>query len=322
MSTATLAGLKQLGFFIRYVTDPKYADILANHPLVDELVLVPAGSRNEIIAETKNLLPASKYIYFYYPFYVKQDLPSHSIPIHLCDYYCTQADVYPSDALSVGLTAEQVKHAEKYRDKVLVHSESRWSPYKNWPLDRWSELAGLLRRKCGIEVMQIGSGIDKPIEGVEKIITPSILEAVAAIDQCKLFLGIDSVFNHASRAVKKASIIIWGSTHPNSFGYRQNLNLVNGVAWQKEMGLYGPTLHCQPCYREYPDEKRPRNPCPYTLPHPCQTLPRSLHRDSVVNACMSSTTVDVVYHHAARMLSNPDYLQTLEHAPFKKNRII
>lgn len=321
MCTALFPALKAQGYRIRFVVHPEYADILKHHPDIDELVLSTAGTRKALVAETAHLPKAEKYIYLYYPFYGKRDLPAHPIPMHLTTYFCEQAGVPGSDRLSIGLTDEHLEWGEQCQGKILIHTHARWSPYKNWPLDRWAQLVEKLRNELQVEVFQLGNATEPPIRGASRLESPSILHAIAALRYSKLFIGLDSVFNHASRALEKPSIIIWGSTHPFGMGYRQNLNLVNGVAWQPEMGLYGPALQCQPCYREYPnlENDQSKRACPYTVPYSYQALPKNLHSKRVINACMATTAVETVFHHAEQMLEKRDYVKTLDPKPHIHN---
>ncbi len=324
MCTSVLPELKHQGYFVRFVADPKYASILENHPLIDELVLSEGGTRQEMLDDTTHLLKAARSVYLYYPFYTKGMLPAHPLPMHLTSYFAEQTGVTGSTELTMGLSDEHESWGDEYKDTVLIHTQSLWSPYKNWPRDRWQALAERIQSDFGLTLLQLGAPDDPPIEGVKRLENPSIHHAIAALKQCKLFIGVDSVFNHASRAVKKPSIILWGSTHPSAMGYRQNLNLVNGVAWQPEMGLYGPTLHCQPCYREYPLTKNgaSKTACPYTVPYPMsngKALPKRMHPKPELNACMASQSVDVVYEHVKAMLENPDHIKELSCKPMRNN---
>ncbi len=310
MCTAVLPALKARGYFVRFVAHPKFAEVLDNHPLIDELVTLKEGTRQTMIDATSHLAPADKYIYLYYPYYAKRDLPGHAIPIHLAHHYCNTVDVPVSDQLSIHLSEEQETWGKQHVDKILIHTTTMWSPYKNWPIDRWQALADRIEAELGIPVYQIGIDKDTQLAGDRLLPSPSIQHAIAALKHCRLFIGLDSVFNHASRAVNKPSIILWGSTHPHALGYRQNLNLVNGIVWQPIMGNDGPSLTCQPCYREYsgPGNNNNQRTCPYTQPYPIHALPEKMHANKELNACMASQSVDMVFHHVTQMLDNPAYV--------------
>lgn len=315
MCTAPLAALKEQGYFIRFVAHPKFSAILEGHPYIDELITVKPGSPGEMMGAVNrlNLPPADRMVYFTYPFYSKRDLPGHPISIPVTHHYCDQAEVPVTDVLSVGLTREHEEWGKQFSDEILVHTTAMWSPYKNWPLDRWQALSNKIELELDVSVLQLGTGTDRLL-GTDKLIdSPSILHAIAAIKYCRLFIGQDSVFNHATRAVDKPSIILWGSTHPLGHGYSQNLNLVNGVVWQKPMGYEGPSLRCQPCYREYsgPGNNNAKRTCPYTIPYFEHTLPEKMHPEKEINACMASQSMETVFNHVQPMLDNPqDHLRS------------
>lgn len=316
MCTAVLPALKKQGWFIRFVAHPKFASVLEEHPLIDEMLLVKPGAPGEMMGAVNrlNLPSADKMVYFTYPFYSKRDLPAHPIPIHVCHHYCDQAGVPISDELSVELTEVHEQWGQQYQDAVVVHPQSMWSPYKNWPINRWEQLVVKIENELGHRVVQIGGASDTKLANERFVETPSVRHAMAMVKHSRLFIGQDSVFNHVSQAVKKPSIILWGSTHPQGHGYVQNLNLVNGVVWQRPMGYEGPSLRCQPCYREYsgPGNNNNQRTCPYTVPYDGHVLPEKMHPHQELNACMATQSVETVFRHVRGMLDSEHYLKTFE----------
>ncbi len=304
MATCVLEPLKAQGHRIRFIAHPDYISILENHPHIDELVPARSGSCETLLKETAELPSADRTIYLYYPFYGKMPLPTHPMPMHVTASFCEQAGVSVNQNLSVCLDDDQENWGMQYRDTILIHTKTRWSPYKDWFDDRWEALVSRLRSETGLPVYQLGQSSERQVPGTSFIEGPTIRHAIAALKHCRVFIGLDSVFNHASKAVGKPSVILWGSTHPQNAGYLQNINLVNGVAWHPETGLYGSTFQCQPCYREYPGPKKDKDkhPCPYTVPYPVRVLPERMHPDQEVHACMHSQTVDLVLTHALSLL--------------------
>ena len=61
-----------------------------------------------------------------------------------------------------------------------------------------------------------------------------IFEALALIPESKFVLGVDNLLSHASICYKKKGLFMWGSSSPDRYGYKQNIN------------LYNPT-DCSPC---------------------------------------------------------------------------
>ncbi len=313
MTTATFPGLKAQGYRIRMVVHPNYANVIDNNPLIDELIVTRTANREAVLKATEHLEKAEKAIYLRYPFYAKRDLPEHPIPMHITSYFCDAVGVPRSDQLHVELTDDELVWGEQYKEMLLIHTATLWSPYKNWPSDRWQKLIQKIKKNHDIEIRQIGGPKDEAIDGVEKIQSPSIRHAIAALKFCRLFIGLDSVFNHAAQALKKPAIILWGSTHPQGHGYSQNINLVNGVVWQAEMGTFGPALNCQPCYREYsgPGNNNNQRACPYTVPYPHHELPKKMHQLPEINACMATQSFESVYYHVNQMLNNQPVTQPI-----------
>ncbi len=94
------------------------------------------------------------------------------------------------------------------------------------------------------------------IDGAEHMVGKFTLrESFSAMKKSILFIGLDSVFNHASRALDVPAVILFGSTSPVGSGYDTNINL-----WSE--------YPCSPCYKEYNDiSAHPMEPCPFS--HKC-----------------------------------------------------
>jgi hypothetical protein len=312
MLTALFPALKRQGYRIRVVCWPHFGAILADHPEVDEFVFFPAGQslyHDDVQRYIASVAPpADKTVSLEYPNWQGPGLARHALQQHITTVFCEQAGVPPSTALSIGLTPEQLAWGARFRDDILIQTSTAYSPYKNWPPDRWEELAHRIRSELGCEVRQIGATDDPRIPGVERVDSPDIRHAIAALKACRVFVGLDSVFNHAAQAVGKRSIILWGSTNPTAFGYAQNINLVNGVAWQPAMGNEAPLLRCQPCYREYKHlHQHPGLRCLYTVPHPQAVLPEPHDPGQPqLHACMAANTVPVVLHYVQALLDQPE----------------
>jgi hypothetical protein len=156
----------------------------------------------------------------------------------------------------------------------------------------------------GYKTVQLGGAAETAIAGAVKLDTPSIRYAAAVQKFSTLFIGGDSIFNHTSQAVGTRSVILWGSTHPCGSGYDQNINLVNGQVWTREMDNAGPTMPCQPCYREFNKMSvHPKPPCPHLVSHPLSPRPEEDYPPCTLNACMAANTVDLVWKFVKSLLS-------------------
>ena len=302
MSTAACKRLKEDGYFVRYVCHPGSIEAIADNPFVDEVVAVPENNWQKILEHTKELPEAEKVAFFQYP--MNEGYPDTPMRQHLAHYFCEQAGVEPSTDLSIGLVQQHLDYGAQHgTDKVIIHTTSGWSPLKNWPADRWEELIARIQQ-LGLEVVQIGSEKEPTMKGAVKLNTPTIRHGAAVQKFSRLFIGGDSIFNHTSQAVGKRSIIIWGSTHPCGSGYDQNVNLVNGQIWTRDMGNGGPTKECQPCYREFNNMSvHPKPPCPNLVPHDITSLPEDEYPARTLNSCVSANTTDIVWKYVQELLS-------------------
>ncbi len=302
MSTAACKGLKEQGYRVRYICHPSSLSAIEDNPYVDEVVAVPENNWDAILKHTENLPKAEKVIAFQYP--MKEQYPEVPMRQHLAHFFCEDAGVPVSTDLSMGFKQEHLDYGALHgTGKVVIHTKAGWSPLKNWPMDAWEDLVGRIK-EAGFEVVQIGTASEPLVPGAERLDTPSIKHAAAVQKFSALFIGGDSIFNHTSQAVAKKSVIIWGSTHPLGSGYDQNVNLVNGGVWTRDMGMEGPTKSCQPCYREYNNmSAHPKPPCPNLVQHAITTLPEEEYPKNTLNACMSANTPDLVWKYVKEILT-------------------
>lgn len=251
MTTAALRGLKEKykGCKIRYVTHPNNFGILEGNKYIDELVSESTGS-----ADLK--------FYFSYPDknsslkdegYPDKPLSRHlvkifnecaGLPDNSMDLECTLTPIEESVGMSMIRFCTPL-----FNGYVTLHIQSGWSIYKDWIYKRWIEIAKYLREKHYMPI-QIGGPKEKLLPNVSDFRGQPFKHAVSLIKHSALHIGIDSFTNHASFAVKKKSIILFGSTDPTGSGYDQNVNICR-------------RLDCQPCYRENPDVSAvSRGKCP------------------------------------------------------------
>jgi heptosyltransferase-2 len=99
---------------------------------------------------------------------------------------------------------------------IAIHPGSG-SPRKNWPLERWVELAGRLRGQAPLLI--VGGEADTPAvatlatfgEVALKLPLPELARRLAA---CRLFLGHDSGVSHLAAAVGTPCVLLFGPTEP------------------------------------------------------------------------------------------------------------
>ena len=134
------------------------------------------------------------------------------------------------------------------KDKVVgILPMANWS-LKSWPIDKWNELAGILKSQYGIKVINLSKSSNDPfIQMVLKNISREIIsadkttlkQAMALIKRCNLFIGPDSSLLHLTSCQGIEVIGLYGPSSGEYFyPYFHRYNTV--VSKEK--------LHCMPCY--------------------------------------------------------------------------
>jgi ADP-heptose:LPS heptosyltransferase len=319
MATALIRSLKAKGVKVRCVCVAPNDSVLKNNPLIDELVTIDFEAAytlkskeniftKKIFEQLAHLQPANQ------SFVIEMPGPDYAtiskygltppIEIHFLQYQAYLLGLPYSEELELYFTEEEERWGEKYKGAVLIQTSTGGTTYKDWPIERWAELAARLKNEIGVTVYQVGSPEDKKVSGLERLPSPSLLHAAAALKACRFFIGLDSFFNHVSKAVHKPSLILWASTNPLAYGYTQNINLVNNVMWEPLMGNQGPLMKCQPCYR-WPVHVQPLDElgrisaiCTNTVPYHEHFMPKEFHPKKEVPACIYNNSVEVAFHYA------------------------
>ena len=123
------------------------------------------------------------------------------------------------------------------RPMVVVQPRpSKWTPNKDWPLERWEELVSRLTRccfvvECGTETLL------SPMKGLQSLAgKTSLMEFAHVINQADLFIAPPSGGMHLAAAYGIPSIILYG-------GYEDP----EGHQYPHVEALYRP-VSCAPCW--------------------------------------------------------------------------
>jgi ADP-heptose:LPS heptosyltransferase/glycosyltransferase involved in cell wall biosynthesis len=240
-TTAAVAELRKKypNAHIRYVTHQSAFPILEGNPDI-----------NEVTDESKQ---ADKIIQFNYP--MREGYPDKPMRRHLGVYFAEDAEVSLSRGWKpvLHLLADSQVALEHKKPIITFAVRTGWSRYKEWPLERWSEL---IKAFPDYQFLQLGAAGEPKIEEAQYMCGKLTLrESFSVLKQSALFVGLDSVFNHVAAALEVPAVILFGSTSPIGSGYPSALNV-----WGN--------LECSPCYREdnaIAVHKKP--PCPYE--HEC-----------------------------------------------------
>ncbi len=134
---------------------------------------------------------------------------------------------------------------------VALHPGSG-SALKNWPIDRYMELADRLRRQ-GLPIAWIRGPADVPFEvpsGDLSIVEPPLPILAAFLAGCRLFIGNDSGVAHLAAAVGCATLAIFGPSDPAIWSPRG--------PWVEV--VYN-KINCSPCHRLRKSEESCKRSC-------------------------------------------------------------
>jgi len=111
------------------------------------------------------------------------------------------------------ITAEQLllkKNLVKNEFVVITPNKSRKSE-KFWKTDLFEELACLITRDLGLQIVLLGEGkdVDLDIPGAIKFSDLNIFEAGLVISQSAFFIGLDSGLSHVSAIFDTPSLILY-----------------------------------------------------------------------------------------------------------------
>jgi ADP-heptose:LPS heptosyltransferase len=104
---------------------------------------------------------------------------------------------------------------------------------KQWPIERYQEVARRLQRDDGIEVVQFKypppHGPGKRLDRVRQIEAPSFRHALAVLKNAAVYVGPEGGLHHGSAAVGTEAVVIFGGfISPGITGYKRHANLFTG----------------------------------------------------------------------------------------------
>ena len=154
----------------------------------------------------------------------------------------------PETEAAVNYAAEQIPAGKSW---VGIHLGAPQSQYgKLWDADSWGRLCRRLTQEYDVGIVFVGAGEDRP-EGVfsgdscaakyKKLWGDcGLVESLAVIRRCKLFLASDTGLAKSSIAMGVPTVTIWGPTDPGElqppWDEAKHLNIRHEVP-------------CQPCVR-------------------------------------------------------------------------
>ncbi len=119
--------------------------------------------------------------------------------------------------LTTDTFAPALTFAATSREQEIILHPGSGSPRKNWPIDRWRELARHLRDDRGASLAIVTGDAEAP-DLLAAYGTPlrnlPLPELARRLARAKLFLGHDSGVSHLAAAVGTPSLLLFGPTDP------------------------------------------------------------------------------------------------------------
>ena len=272
LTTPALALLKQarpdLRIFV--VVEQPWKRLLERNPDIDGLITVAAGGRGRAISEVRHLRPelclnlhggsTSSWITalsrarWRAGFAHFQASAIYNVKIPRAQEILGRAPdepVHTAEHLASAVFYLGAPQGEIPRARLYVDPPQRAGPYavlhiaaayftKEWPAERFAEIARWLRQECGLEpVLLTGPGQGHLLGGMKEFDTyenPPLGEMMSLVSGARLFLGNDSGPAHVAAAFGVPCVVIFGSSNSRVWRPWRTRHEVVETAWD-----------CKPC---------------------------------------------------------------------------
>ncbi|MCW5980448.1 MAG: glycosyltransferase family 9 protein [Bryobacteraceae bacterium] len=138
------------------------------------------------------------------PFHFFPALPE-SAGAHAVDYSLAQATELTAAKAD---PTPRIRCPREPRDSIVIHPFSG-SARKNWPLDRFKELARRLEGRLPVEWC---AGPDEPLDGAQRF--DDLYSLACWLAGARLYIGNDSGISHLAAAAGAPVVAIFGPTDP------------------------------------------------------------------------------------------------------------
>jgi hypothetical protein len=146
------------------------------------------------------------------PFTFLDALPAENARLHATDFYLEQVrGIVECDSDGI----PRIDCAVERGDYAVIHPFSG-SPRKNWPLERFQQLAQKLERL--MPVKWCAGEDDPPLAGAVRI--GDLYELACWLAQARVYIGNDSGITHLAAAVGTPVLALFGPTDPEVWAPR------------------------------------------------------------------------------------------------------
>ena len=152
-----------------------------------------------------------------------------------------QADIYnyfsisTDNIVNIKINDEETvlsKFGLKKNNFIIVHrgvdTVQCKKSVKLWPVQYYEELLRLVRKKSHLVIVQVGYIYDEFLSGVDLDLRgkTNFSELIALLDSAKLHIDNEGGLVHLRHFIcKSKSLVLFGPTSPDVYGYSENLNL-------------------------------------------------------------------------------------------------
>ncbi len=234
LSTPALRAAKQANPNVQIFFYTDFPSLVNGLPYIDHVLPTSSAPQNAIFLGYEDRVPTSSHL--------AADIAD------VLGLAIAGADLVPDCIVRGDLVEGYRKEWGEGPNIVVSRRASRWTPNKDWPMERWNDLIMRLSRRY--RVIEVGGAADmpSPVPGgayIDLRDKTDVEELVAVVSAADLFLGPVSGPVHIAAAARVASVIIVG-------GYESTAcTAYPGHAQLAE------TPRCSPCWL--------REPCPHDL---------------------------------------------------------
>ncbi|GMV99131.1 MAG: hypothetical protein AMXMBFR84_02700 [Candidatus Hydrogenedentota bacterium] len=165
--------------------------------------------------------------------HIHPGLPPQDWTRHASEYYLSKLEIVHS----VDAFIELDRHPS---GEVLIHPGSG-SPKKNWPMERFEELAaGIDAMGHSVAFIAGPAETDLRYPPLAKVIRESNLEALAQrLADARVYVGNDSGITHLAAAVRCPTVALFGPTNPTVWAPRgSHVRVVAKQPWPDVADVY------------------------------------------------------------------------------------
>ncbi len=195
--------------------------VLSHNPNVNEIAQHPLDAQRTVRLEQSVYTWAS----------------AHQWKGHLAEAYCKMFNLPLPDDLTPKYYPDGENHPEELAgsDYMAIAPWSsartfdlyRVSGNKNWPMDRWPHVVAWAHEK-GLRAVQLRGSTDEPlVPGIDvDFCGRPLRQAFACIANAAMLVGVDTMAHHAAAAFQVPSVVLWGRSKLEHFGYKRD-NIIN-----------------------------------------------------------------------------------------------